>query len=97
MEVPLAAVYNASKWGVRGLFRSIREPLVTNNIRTNLIAPWIMDTPMSQVEVGMFRAVDLPIGNTEHVVQAITHCAVDDSIVGRGICDRAIQDHRFTG
>ena len=83
MEVPLLAVYNASKWGVRGLFRTIREPLAAKSVRTNLIAPWIMDTPMSQMEVGIFRAVDLPIGNTEHVVQAIIHCAVDNSIVGR--------------
>lgn len=92
MEIPLLANYNASKWGVRGLFRTLREPLLGSNIRLNLIAPWIMDTPMSQVEVAMFKSVDVPIGRIEDVVDAVGHCVTDDRITGRSF---AVGPHRI--
>ena len=34
--------------GVRGFFRKISKPLANSGIRVNLIAPWIMDTPLTQ-------------------------------------------------
>ena len=83
LEIPLAAAYNASKWGVRGLFRTIREPLAAEGIRVNLIAPWLMDTPMSRADSPAFQAVDLPVGKPAAVVKAVIRCAVDESISGR--------------
>jgi 5'-hydroxyaverantin dehydrogenase len=85
MEIPLLANYNASKWGARGLFRTLRQPLLGSNVRLNLIAPWITDTPMSQTEVVMFKLVDLSIGRIGDVVNAVGHCATDDQIAGRAL------------
>jgi 5'-hydroxyaverantin dehydrogenase len=88
LEIPLAATYNASKWGVRGLFRTIREPLAAKGIRVNLIAPWLTDTPMSRADSPAFKAVDLPIADPEVFVKAAIRCAVDASIVGRAFAVR---------
>lgn len=40
MDHPSYPQYNASKWGVRGLMRSLRRTGPDENIRVNLIAPW---------------------------------------------------------
>ena|SRR5271170_4094475 len=55
------------------------------NIRLNLIAPWIMDAPMSQTEVAIFRSVDVPIGRIEDVVDAVGPCVTDEKITRRSV------------
>ncbi|MCJ1251589.1 hypothetical protein MMC30_008824 [Trapelia coarctata] len=83
LEIPLAATYNASKWGVRGFFRTIRAPLAARGVRVDLIAPWLMDTPMSRPHSAAFQAVGMPVGEPAVVVKAVMRCAVDEEIVGR--------------
>ena len=82
LEVPFVADYNATKWAVRGIFRSIREPLAQKGIRVNMIAPWVMDTPMSTWLVGKCKEQGLLVGNPDSVTEAIIRCAADDSISG---------------
>lgn len=40
LDQPRSPQYNASKWGLRGLMRSIRRTGPKENVRVNLIAPW---------------------------------------------------------
>ena len=77
-----AADYTASKWAVRGLFRSIRSKMEDLGFRTNLIAPWVMDTPMSKPLADACREHDIAVGNAEDVARAVIRCAADDSICG---------------
>lgn len=77
-----AADYTASKWAVRGLFRSIRQPMKGLGYRVNLIAPWVMDTPMSKPLADICRQNGVPVGNAQDVADAVVRCAVDDDLYG---------------
>ena len=76
------ADYTATKWAVRGLFRSIRTVMEDKGYRTNLLAPWVMDTPMSHEFAKDCRAAGVAVGNMSDVVDAALRCAVDDTICG---------------
>ena len=78
-----AADYTASKWAVRGLFRSTRSKMEDSGYRMNLIAPWVMDTPMSKGLADLCRKKGFPVGDANDVAKAITRCAVDDTICGK--------------
>ena len=78
-----AADYTATKWAVRGLFRSIRSKMEDLGYRTNLIAPWVMDTPMSKPLADTCRKHGVPVGDAGDVAQAVIRCAADDSICGK--------------
>ena len=77
-----AADYTASKWAVRGLFRCIRSKMEDLGYRTNLIAPWVMDTPMSKSLADTCRKNGIAVGNAKDVAEAVVRCATDDSICG---------------
>ena len=78
-----AADYTASKWAVRGLFRSVRSKMEDLGYRTNLIAPWVMDTPMSKGLAEVCRKQGFPVGDARQVAQTVVRCATDDSICGK--------------
>lgn len=50
--------------------------------RVNLIAPWVMETPMSKPLVDVCRKSGFPVGDAQKVADAVIRCAVDDSICG---------------
>ena len=77
-----AADYTAAKWAVRGLFRSTRSKMEDLGYRINLIAPWVMDTPMVHNLAEACRKHGFPVGDTDDVVKAVIRCAADDSICG---------------
>ena len=79
------AAYTTSKWAVRGLFRSTRSKMEDLGYRMNLIAPWIMDTPLAKELVSLCRAKGFPIGNANDVAKAVIRCAADDAICGKMI------------
>ena len=76
------AEYCSTKWAVRGFFRSIRSIMENMGYRTNLIAPWVMDTPMSNYFAKICREQGIAVGNVNDVVDAVVRCAADDSING---------------
>ena len=78
-----AADYTASKWAIRGLFRSTRSKMEDLGYRINLIAPWIMDTPMSKGLADMCRKNGFPVGDANDVTSAVIRVVTDDSICGR--------------
>ena len=79
------AAYTTSKWAVRGLFRSTRSKMEDLGYRMNLIAPWIMDTPLAKELVDLAREKGFPIGNANDVAKAVIRCAADDTICGKMI------------
>ena len=75
--------YTASKWAVRGMFRAERSRMEDNGHRINLIAPWVMDTPMAKGLADVCRREGIPVGDPNHVTDAVVRCALDESICGR--------------
>ncbi len=75
--------YTASKWAVRGMFRAERSRIEDNGHRINLIAPWVMDTPMAKGLADICRNKGFPVGDPNHVTDAVVRCAADESICGR--------------
>lgn len=80
----VASDYTASKWAVRGLFRSIRSKMEDLGHRVNLIAPWVMDTPMTRGIAEICRANGIPVGDANNVAEAVVRCATDETICGKG-------------
>lgn len=78
-----AADYTASKWAIRGLFRSTRSKMEDLGYRMNLIAPWIMDTPMSKGLADLCRKKGFPVGDAKDVTDAVVRSVTDGSICGR--------------
>ena len=75
--------YTASKWAVRGMFRAERSRMEDIGHRINLIAPWVMDTPMAKGLAEICRVKGIPVGDANHVSDAVVRCAADESISGR--------------
>jgi len=88
--------YTASKWAVRGLFRSARSKMEDLGYRMNLIAPWVMDTPMSKGLVDVCRQNAFPVGDAKDVANAVIRCAADDSICGTGKLSTALAFFQLT-
>lgn len=82
MDIPPLADYVASKAALRGLFRAIRLPMRDLGIRTNMIAPWLMDTPMVTAFAARFRERGVPVGRPVDVAEAVLRCCVDEGICG---------------
>lgn len=80
-----SADYTSTKWAVRGLFRSTRSKMEDLGHRINLIAPWVMDTPMSKNLADLCRKQEFPVGDSNDVAKAVLRCAADDAICGKEI------------
>lgn len=74
--------YTSTKWAVRGLFRSVRSKMEDLGYRVNLIAPWVMDRPMSKSLADFNRKHGFPVGDANDVAKAVIRCAADDDISG---------------
>ncbi|KAL6811541.1 NAD(P)-binding protein [Trichoderma sp. SZMC 28015] len=86
------SIYSATKYGIRGLFRSIRlRSYKELNVRCNLIAPWVIRTPLTvplqnfMDKSGMPEGKGLTFATVDAVVDAVGRCAVDENVVGRSI------------
>jgi len=90
MDSPKASTYPASKFGVRGLFRSTRARTTDIGVRCNLLAPWFVDTPlMAPLKNGMAsRGIQmervLGFASMESCVEAATYVAVSE-VHGRAL------------
>ena len=82
--VPGQTLYAASKHGVVGLYRSLRATSFVHGVRTSLICPYFIDTPLVTVGARILLAGGM-MGKPEDVVEAGTRFAVDPSIVGRAV------------
>ena len=88
IDYPGHSLYNAAKFGVRGLFRGVRSRTKEMGVRCNLLAPWYIKTPMTapmvaQLEAqGMKDGQGVSFGRIEDVVEAAMRGAVDESVDG---------------
>ncbi|KAL3458182.1 hypothetical protein BJX64DRAFT_292443 [Aspergillus heterothallicus] len=91
MDSPKAATYPASKFGVRGLFRSTRAQTLQLGVRCNLLAPWFVDTPLIAPIKSAMAARRVDMGKTlaftsvEDCVDAATYLTVKKGIHGRAL------------
>lgn len=84
------ADYNASKFGVRGMWKAIRQ---ANSIlgeegpsfRTNLVAPTFIRTQMTAAGEPGLLAMGISLGEIEDVSAGVMRLACDESISGRAI------------
>jgi len=68
--------------------------------RVNLIAPWVMDTPMSKPLADLCRRHGFPVGDVQRVADAVIPCAADNSICGQTTLHtlpRSFADARLAG
>ena len=88
IDYPSHSLYNAGKFGVRGLFRSVRSKTKEMGARCNLLAPWYIKTPMTAdlrkyLEAqGIEDGKGVSFGRIEDVVEIVGRCAVDESTDG---------------
>ena len=85
IDFPHHTTYNVSKFGVRGLFRSIRSEAKKAGARCNLIAPWLVKTPMTDALAHKFPQSGKGISwaKTEDVVECVSRTTVDENVDGK--------------
>lgn len=81
---PGQVLYGASKHAVVGLFRSLRGTSFTHGVRTNMLCPYFIDTPILNTG-GRVLLAGSSMGKVEDVVEAATRYAADPCIVGRSV------------
>ncbi|KIX02743.1 uncharacterized protein Z518_08685 [Rhinocladiella mackenziei CBS 650.93] len=88
-DMPSNTDYNTSKFGVRGIFRGLRHTTTSMNVRTNLIAPLWINTPILQPKLAQLAALGVKPGagltfaSIDHVVNAVTKSATDETVSKR--------------
>ena len=77
--------YNVSKFGARGLFRSIRSETKQAGARCNLIAPWLVKTPMTESLQHKFpeEGKGVSWARVEDVVECVSRVVVDSTVDGK--------------
>ncbi|GAB1195427.1 hypothetical protein APSETT444_004686 [Aspergillus pseudonomiae] len=91
MDTPKASTYPASKFGVRGLFRSTRARTQELGVRCNLLAPWFIDTPLiapmkkAMAARGIDMAQRLTFASVDSCVEAANACAANPQLHGRAL------------
>lgn len=76
--------YSASKWGLRGVTKSLAQELAGTGIRVNTICPGAIDTPMmsddARAGVGFISRIPIPrAGRPEEVSRLVAFLASDAS------------------
>lgn len=95
---PLGSTYSMSKFGVRGLFYSIRDHATraTPAVRVNLVAPWFIKTAMNDTLHEDTAALVKIVGFAplERVTDAVMRFSADERLHGRaaGIFAMASED-----
>lgn len=87
---PSSSTYSTSKFGVRGLFYSIRDRAARETIpvRVNLVAPWFIETAMTMSEDFKNSEAGILLGAMgfapmDRVVAAVLQFAADERLHGR--------------
>lgn len=81
--LPRAVDYSASKWGLRGAFRSLRQQLPKIGVRVNLIAPGFVKTPLLAATVPMYEQLGVHFADEVDVVEAVVKTISDLTCSGK--------------
>lgn len=83
LDQPGSPQYCSSKWGVRGIMRSLRRTMPGMGMRVNIIAPWFVATPIMSDQVKqLVRDRGITFADKEDAGAAVLHIASDKSING---------------
>ncbi|VUC23914.1 unnamed protein product [Clonostachys rosea] len=83
-DQPGSPQYNASKWGSRGLMRSLRRVLWKEGIGVNLVAPWYVRTPiLSDKTVESLQSKGVKFATVDDCAMAMLRIATNKEINGR--------------
>jgi 5'-hydroxyaverantin dehydrogenase len=93
IDLPYNTDYSVSKYGIRGLFRSIRSQAHRVNARVNNLVPAYILTPLTKKVHQIERPEEpskatgyvLPWTPIEYVVEGCGRCAVDNTLDGRAL------------
>jgi NAD(P)-dependent dehydrogenase (short-subunit alcohol dehydrogenase family) len=86
LDTPGIPVYNASKHGVIGLIRSLRDTLAQEGlIRTNVVAPWFTLTPFTQKLAPTWAEKGLPANTPDDIAKAIVYLSVHTDYHGKSL------------
>lgn len=82
---PLQADYNASKYGIRGIFRSLLDDSKASScpVRVNVIAPYFVRTPLTEAFVPYMQELGIKLGDIGDVEAAAMRFMCDKSVHGR--------------
>ncbi|KAF2821388.1 NAD(P)-binding protein [Ophiobolus disseminans] len=87
---PPSSTYSVSKFGVRGLFYSIRDQATHEipAVRVNLVAPWFIETAMTKTEEFLsseagFLIKVMGFAPMDRLVAAVLQFAANDKLHGR--------------
>lgn len=83
--IQLFSTYTASKMGVRGLWQSLRTSSDVTGMRTNLVAPHIVRTPMTKDYSGMLEDNGIKLAEISEIVDVLMRMCCDESIKGRAV------------
>lgn len=83
--MPLFTNYAASKAGVRALWVSLRSHPHLTGMRTNLLAPHIVKTPMTKSYQHIIEEQGLKMVELEEIIDVLMRIVCDDSIRGRAV------------
>ena len=77
------ADYNATKFGVRGIWKGIRRDVRVVGVRTNIIAPtFLADTMMLDKVTTALRDLGVTLATLESAVDAIIRVACTENVDG---------------
>ncbi|KKK22276.1 hypothetical protein AOCH_000148 [Aspergillus ochraceoroseus] len=99
MDSPKASTYPASKFGVRGLFRSTRAQTQQLGVRCNLLAPWFVDTPLiapiknAMAARGIDMAKVLAFTSIQSCVDAANYCVTNSQLHGKDGIEASTGEH----
>ena len=83
--IQLFSTYTASKTGVRGLWQSLRTSSDVTGMRTNLVAPHIVRTPMTKDYSQMLEDNGIKLTECSEIVDVLMRMCCDESIRGRAV------------
>lgn len=84
LDQPGSPQYCASKWGVRGIMRSLRRTMPGMGMRVNLIAPWFIRTRIMSEEVQKrVEERGIVFAEKADAAGAVLHMAANGSINGK--------------
>lgn len=78
--------YTTAKWAVRGAFRCFRASLLGLGVRTNLLAPSFVETPMTAHLIEPLKSRGVKIVEMEMVLKAMLRMAADTNMSGKSRC-----------
>lgn len=86
VEIPPMVDYNATKFGVRGIFKAIRRDVRAVGVRTNLIAPtFLAGTMMLDKVEKALQGLGATLAPLEKAVEGIMKVACTEEIDGKHV------------